>query len=153
MSPFERLLVALVHGDVRFFTVGGVACAMAGHVRATDDVDILIERNPENIARLARVLSAWGEGAGGVLTVADLPDEPGALRILEEFSLDVFVRLAGLSYADLAASASSQPVSADATPVPFLGPEGLIRVKDGSLRERDQDDVRALREILRDRQP
>src|SRR5258706_11050597 len=123
-----------------------MACAMAGHVRATDDLDILIERSTENVSRLAVVLKAWGEGAGGALVLDDLPDEPGALRVQEDFALDVFVRLAGLSYADLEHLAAKEWVSMGGTPVPFLGPEGLIRVKDRSLRERDQDDVRALRE-------
>jgi len=42
MNPFEKLLVALAEAEVRFVTVGGMACAFNGYVRATQDVDILI---------------------------------------------------------------------------------------------------------------
>ena len=39
---FEKLLVGLVNAGVDFATVGGVAVSLNGHVRATEDVDILL---------------------------------------------------------------------------------------------------------------
>jgi hypothetical protein len=40
-NPYERLLVDLAEAGVQFVTVGGIACAFNGYVRATEDVDIL----------------------------------------------------------------------------------------------------------------
>jgi hypothetical protein len=40
---FEELLLSLSKGGIKFIVVGGVACALNGFVRATEDLDILIE--------------------------------------------------------------------------------------------------------------
>ena len=53
-SQFEKLLVDLARSKVRYVTVGGLACALNGYVRATFDVDILIEPSSENIEMLLR---------------------------------------------------------------------------------------------------
>ena len=37
VTPYEKLLVSLVCGEVKFIVVGGVAVALNGFVRTTDD--------------------------------------------------------------------------------------------------------------------
>ena len=81
--------------------VGGVAVALNGFVRTTEDVDILIERSPENVARLLDALSGFGEGHARDLTAADFDEAEGAIRIIEDFPLDVFTVMRGKRYADL----------------------------------------------------
>jgi hypothetical protein len=71
-TPYEKLLESLAGADVKFIIVGGVAVALNGFVRTTEDVDILIERLPENIARLLETLSSFGEGHARELASADL---------------------------------------------------------------------------------
>jgi uncharacterized linocin/CFP29 family protein len=61
-TPYEKLLESLARADIKFIIVGGVAVALNGFVRTTEDVDILIERSPENIARVLQALSSFGEG-------------------------------------------------------------------------------------------
>ena len=51
-TPYEKLLENLARAEIKFIVVGGVAVALNGFVRTTDDVDILIERSAENISRL-----------------------------------------------------------------------------------------------------
>ena len=41
-SAFERLLADLSEAEVDYILVGGLAVAFCGHVRATEDVDILV---------------------------------------------------------------------------------------------------------------
>ena len=63
MEPtFENLLVLLAEGGVQFVLVGGVAVTLHGYVRLTEAVDILVERSAENISRLLKTLSGYGEG-------------------------------------------------------------------------------------------
>ena len=38
---FEKLLIMLSDGGIKFIVAGGVACALNGFVRATEDLDIL----------------------------------------------------------------------------------------------------------------
>lgn len=146
MSPFERLLADLVRADVAFATVGGVACAFVGHVRTTDDVHIVVDPDPVNIGKLLAVLAGFGEGHACELDPTDFTDEPGAIRIVEDFPLDVFTRMGELSWADLVPHIRRTRVGD--VDIPHLDIEGLIRVKGPSLRERDRIDVAVLRELL-----
>lgn len=141
-TSFARLLAALVHGDVRFAVVGGVACVLHGHVRATEDVDILIDGDPDNVSRLLAVLVCWGEGYACELTVADFPIEPGAVRIIEDFPLDVFTEMSGLTWATAAAHVLWWRSGNLA--VPHLDLPTLIQTKASSVRSKDQEDVRVL---------
>lgn len=50
------LLRALVEGRVRFVVIGGIAVAAHAAIRATEDVDVVPDPDPENIGRLVDVL-------------------------------------------------------------------------------------------------
>ena len=144
-NPFEDLLADLARAEVRFVTVGGLACALNGHVRATEDVDILVARDPDNVARLLAVLAGFGDGHAAELSVADFTDEEGAIRVVEEFPLDIFTRMGGLRFEDLASHVLVHEVAG--VRIPYLDAEGLIRLKGQSLRERDRIDVVVLQRL------
>ncbi len=144
---FAGLLALLQTNDVRFLVVGGVACALNGFVRATEDIDVLVDASPENVRALLRTLRHWGEGYAEELSEADFTLEPGAIRLVEDFPLDMFTVLAGRTYADYADSARTSPEG-----IPFLGVEELIQTKTGTHREKDQIDILALCRLLRERE-
>jgi len=54
----DALMEALIEGGVRFILIGGLAVGVHGVVRATRDIDIVPEREPDNLERLAAVLRA-----------------------------------------------------------------------------------------------
>lgn len=145
-TPFEKLLVALARAEVVYMTVGGVACSLSGFVRTTEDVDVLVARDSANIDRLLQALTGFGEGAARELSPADFTDEEGAVRVVEDFPLDLFVRMGGRHYEDLLPFI--QHVDLDGVRIPFLGPEGLIMLKQDSVREKDRIDVIALKKLL-----
>src|SRR5688572_18678764 len=89
-SQFEKLLVDLARAEVDFAVVGGVAVALNGFVRATDDLDILVSDSPENIQRLLNALSKWGEGWARELKVEDFVPQEGSIRVMDVFDLDIF---------------------------------------------------------------
>jgi hypothetical protein len=144
-GPFESLLADLSRADVRYLVVGGVACVLNGYVRTTDDVDIVVERDPENIRRLLDVLGKFGEGHARELSVDDFTDEEGAISICEEFAVDVFTRMGGLRYADLL---PYRAIERGPVPIPYVDAAGLIRLKSGSPRPQDKMDVDALRLLI-----
>lgn len=152
MEPtFEKLLVLLSDGGVEFILVGGVAVSLHGYVRLTEDVDILIDRNPENVARLIDTLSNFGEGFARELSPEDFNDEEGAIRIVEESEMsqiDVFTRMAGLVFHDLAED--SDELNLDGRTIRYASKASLIRLKEGSVREKDRLDVSALRQLQED---
>jgi predicted nucleotidyltransferase len=56
MTDFEALLRLLVEHDVAFIIVGGAAAIIHGSSRLTQDLDLVYERTPENVARLVGAL-------------------------------------------------------------------------------------------------
>jgi len=146
-GPFASVLAALSRAEVRYLVVGGVACALSGVVRTTEDVDILVDREPENLRRLLRTLEQIGEGFARELSIEDFTDEEGAVRLIEDFPIDMFTRMAGRRYADMLPYRRLHPGD---LPIPYVGPEGLILLKSGSHRPVDKLDVEALRRLPRE---
>ncbi len=145
MNEYERLLVLLAAIKIRFVTVGGFACAFNGLIRATEDVGILIEDAPSNVRLLLKVLSTYGDGFARELTEQDFTDEEGAIRIVEKFPIDVFVRMSGLKVADFENEIRHARI--EEHDVPFMSREALIRLKENSLRDIDKADVFQLRQM------
>jgi predicted nucleotidyltransferase len=144
-TPYEKLLESLARAEVKFIIIGGVAVALNGFVRTTEDVDILIERSVENVTRLLEALSGFGEGHARELTNADFTDAEGAVRIIEDFPLDVFTVTQGKRYSDLIGSVRQTRI--DDVTVNYLNADALISMKEKSQREKDRIDVSALRSV------
>jgi hypothetical protein len=142
-TPYEKLLVSLAQAEVKFIIVGGLAVALNGFVRATEDVDILVERSDANLDNLLRALSSFGEGHARELTKSDFDEREGAVRVIEEFPLDIFTVLRGKTYSDLIVSAGHTQI--DQVDIRYLDARSLIALKEQSEREKDRIDVSALR--------
>jgi predicted nucleotidyltransferase len=79
------ILRELAQEGVEFLIIGGVAVGFHGYVRATKDVDVVPAPDPQNLARLARVLRALDAQVEGAEEFGDeeLPDplDPKALGL------------------------------------------------------------------------
>jgi hypothetical protein len=102
-TPYEKLLAKLARADIKFIIVGGVAVALNGFVRTTEDVDILIDPSIDNVAQLLGELRGFGEGHARELSPTDFNESEGSIRIIEDFPLDVFTVMRGKHYADCSA--------------------------------------------------
>lgn len=147
-ETFESLLVALRRAGVDFLIAGGVAVCLNGYVRTTADLDLLVDVDPANIERLLGCLAKFGEGHARELSPADFTLEEGAIRVVEDFTIDVFTVMRSRRYDDFAGSARAIEVSGQT--LRFLAPAALIELKSESHREKDQLDVAALHRILAD---
>src|SRR2546426_678175 len=132
---FEKLLVGLVRAGIDFAVVGGVAVSLNGFVRATDDLDIIVQESTENIRRLLSCLSQWGEGWARELKEEDFAAQEGSIRVMEEFDLDIFTRMRGKSLDDFRPGLRYLPVGE--IRIPYLDAADLIFLKAGSWREKD----------------
>ncbi len=152
MEPsFEKLLARLADTAVEFIVVGGVAVTLHGYARLTEDVDILIRRTPENIARLLDSLASYGEGFARELSETDFGDEEGAIRIVEETEqsqIDIFTRMSGLRFDDVIADAPAFVVGERT--IRYASKATLLRLKEASSREKDRLDASALRQLMHD---
>src|SRR5262249_27969014 len=57
MTDFAQLLRLLTDHEVAFIVIGGAAAVVHGSSRLTQDLDVVYQRSPENIARLAEALT------------------------------------------------------------------------------------------------
>jgi hypothetical protein len=150
---FDRLLLLFAELDrnrVDYVLVGGVAMGMHGLVRATEDIDLFVRPEPDNIARLRDAFRAiWddpdidqidpAELAGAFPTVRYGP--PG-----ESFVVDLLARLGtAFRFEDLEA----ETVVIEGVPVRLATPSTLYRMKRDTVRPIDRADAAALRERFR----
>ena len=157
VSPLdvEGLLSALEHADVRFVVIGGFAVGAHGYPRATKDLDIVPDPDPENIRRLAALLSDLDASVLGMEEFAEeevvQPDEAGLemggnfVLATNHGRLDI-MQLVGpdLEYADLDSAAVEDEVFGHR--VRFCGFDHLVAMKEAAGRPEDEIDLRRLRE-------
>ena len=145
-SRFEKLLVALATDGIDFAVVGGLAVIFNGYPRLTLDADILVHDAPENLRKLLDCLAGWGEGWARQLKPEDFTYDQGAIRVMEEFDLDIFTRMSGKALDDF--RPRLRHLETGGVRIPYLSPADLIFLKQDSWRDKDKLDVQAMREII-----
>jgi hypothetical protein len=156
----QTILRELVEGKVEFLLIGGVAVGYHGHIRATKDVDVVPDPDPENLGRLAEVLrrlEAQVEGADD-FAAGELPNplDPSALEsggnwvLSTRFGrLDVMQWIGDASlWPQLAPKAVEDHIAG--LPVKFVSFEDLVRLKELAGRPEDLADLQRLREVRDD---
>jgi hypothetical protein len=152
----QTILRELVEGGVEFLLIGGVAVGYHGHVRATKDVDVVPDPNPENLARLTKVLRALGAEVEGAddFKAGELPDplNPGALELGGNWVLTT--RLGRLDVMQWIGEAPLWPQLSPGAiedevaglPIKIVSFEDLVRLKELAGRPEDLADLQKLRE-------
>jgi hypothetical protein len=150
VSQFDlhALLGALNELEVDFVVIGGVAVGAHGYVRGTEDLDLVPDPDPENLARLTEALRKLDST---LPTVGDRPFNPdtdagvirrgGNVTAMTRFGgLDVVQRARGVpSYTQL----SEDAVNSDllGIPVRVCSLPRLREMKEAQNREQDQADL------------
>jgi hypothetical protein len=145
-SQFEKLLAALVADKIDFAVVGGLAVIFNGYPRLTLDADIIVSNSSDNLNKLIECLKGWGEGWARELKLEDFSGEPGSIRLIEDFALDMFVTMREKTLDDF--RPRLRYLETGGVRIPYLGPEDMIFLKEGSWRDKDRLDIAAMREIL-----
>jgi hypothetical protein len=127
--------------------LGGMAVIQAGFVRATNDIDLLIDTSPENQERVRRALMALPDGAVRDLEPDDL-DRYVVVRVADEFVVDLMKSACGIDYAE--ASRLVDLVRIQGVSIPFASPRLLWRTKQ-TLRDKDKVDLAFLARLLESR--
>ncbi len=157
VSPLdvEGLLTALDEADVHFVVIGGFAVGAHGYPRATKDLDIVPDPDPDNLERLAAVVAGLDAEVLGMDEFAEeevvQPDLAG-LRMGGNFVLATsrgrldIMQLVGpdFEFADLDSAAVEDEVFGHR--VRFCGFDHLVAMKEAAGRPEDEVDLLRLRE-------
>jgi hypothetical protein len=139
---------ALNRSQAKYLVIGGIACVLHGYVRATMDVDILIERTAPNADRVLEALATIGYGFAREWTAEEILKRPITV-IGDDPAVDVFTVAWKVKYEQ--AVKRSSVVEVDGVPIPLISIDDLIETK-RTGRALDAADIEALEEIKRLRQ-
>ena len=140
-----RVIASMNAAGVEYIVVGGVALNVHGLVRATEDLDVFVRPDPDNIARLRTALKAvWDDPDIDEITAEDLCGEYPTVRYGPPqggLYLDILTRLGEAThYDDL--EAEQKPV--EGVLIRVATPRSLFRMKRDTVRPIDHADAAAL---------
>lgn len=138
----QQVLAALERENVRYVVFGAVAMALHGLPRATEDLDIFVEPDRDNIERLKSALqSVFADPHIDEISADDLLGDYPAVQYGPPdgpFHIDLLTRLGELyEYATL----DSERVNFGGVAVTVVTPEMLYRMKKGTVRPKDHVDA------------
>jgi predicted nucleotidyltransferase len=141
-SDLREFIQTLDDHAVRYLVVGGYAVAFHGEPRYTKDLDVWIELNPDNAARLVEALNAFGFGSLN-LRVEDflVPDQIIQLGYPPN-RIDLLVSLLGVDF-ETCYAAKVRTVM-DGVVVNFIDLENLKKNKRATGRLQDRADLESL---------
>jgi hypothetical protein len=140
----------LKNQNVEYVLVGAIGLTVHGIVRATQDVDIFLSPEENNVSRMRCALKlVFPEDASiDEIIAADLKGEYPAIRYNSpdgSLQLDILARLGeAFSYDDI----QFEEKVYEGVPVRVATPEMLYRMKKNTVRLQDRADAEALREIF-----
>jgi hypothetical protein len=141
-----RVIQSLNEARVEYAVIGGVALNLHGLVRATEDLDLFVRPDPDNIRRLREALKAvWSDPEIDQITSDDLCGDYPAVRYGPPegaLYLDILTRLGEITaYSDL----EIEEKQAAGVKVRVATPRTLYRMKKDTVQPIDHSDAIALR--------
>ncbi len=145
-QDFQDLLVLLNQHSVRYLVVGGYATSIHAVPRYTKDIDIWVERSPENAKALLAALHAFGFGSLG-LTPDDFQADDTIVQLgYEPNRVDLLTSLKGVEFAPCFERRLEAEV--EGILVPFIASCDLISNKTSVGRSQDIADIEQLKRHL-----
>lgn len=144
-SRLVRVCRLLNEADVAYVVVGGFALAYHGVVRATKDVDVLIEPTIDNARRALRALEGLTWGVSAELDPADVAANPITI-VGDDPRVDLLTLAWSVRYAD--AAPTTERTEIEGVEIPFPDIDTLIRSKQ-TERFQDRADVENLERVKR----
>jgi hypothetical protein len=130
--------------NVRFLIVGGYAFSFYTEPRATKDLDIFIDRSPENALRVFRALATFGAPLTG-MSPKDFENIDAFFQVgVAPSRIDILQTIEAVDF-DAAWQTSEAGMIGD-IPVRYISFDDLVKNKLAVGRLRDLADVEALQE-------
>lgn len=164
VGAIEQVLSALNASRVRYLVVGGVAVVLHGHLRATADLDLVVQLDTGNALEAVRALESLGFRPVAPVPATSFADPKARQSWIEEKGMTVFSmwsdRYPGLEV-DLfvsepldfnAAYARAVRVQLTSTFATVVSLEDLLALKRAAGRPVDLADIQALQSLSEDKE-
>lgn len=141
---FKELFELLNANDVEYLLIGGYAVGVYGYSRSTNDIDIFVSDDDENLQRLSAALREFGvdDATSGNL----FPKKRSLLELGVEPMKVQFMNFAdGLTFSE--SFASRNLVQVEGIEINTISRSDLIRNKTATGRHKDLADIERLSEI------
>jgi len=156
LGEIESLLTELSGAGVRYLIVGGVAVVLHGYLRATADLDLVLDLDPHSLSKAVDLLERLGFSPRAPVPIRAFADDVERRRWVTEKNLQVFSlwhsKMPGFEvdlfveppfdFAEAYARATWAALGSQSVPVVAI--EDLIAMKRRAGRTRDQEDIEAL---------
>jgi hypothetical protein len=114
-----------------------MAVLQHGFVRATEDIDLLLESSKENERRVIEALCQLEDKAAREIEPGDIAKYQ-VIRVADEIVVDLMKTATGIEYAE--ASENIMKVKINGVEIPFADLELMIKLKQG-VRPKDKMDL------------
>lgn len=139
---FCELLESFDSRNVRALVVGAYALAFHGVPRMTGDLDLLVERSPENAQRIVDALAAFGFGGLGLGPPDFLQPDTVIQLGVAPIRVDLLTSISGVEWNEAWAGRITGELGG--VPVSFLGLAEFRKNKRAAGRHQDLADLEAL---------
>lgn len=160
INRLETIFNALNHAGVRYIVVGGLAVIAHGFIRVTNDIDLVLSFDTQNLVKGVKALEALGLRPRIPVSAEAFADQ--SLRekwaveknmIVFQMSffdrddapIDIFIR-PPFDFENEYARAFHEEIAPGVT-VPFVHVDRLIAMKQEAGRPQDIEDIRRLRDL------
>jgi len=147
-DKFLETLDVLYKEGVEYILIGGFAVVLYGLPRFTQDIDIFVKPEEDNIKKLKRVLiSIFNDKSIEEITLKELEKYP-VIRYgtPEGFNLDIISKIGSkFSYDDL----QYRIIEIEGRQLRIATPESLYRLKENTVRPIDKSDAVFLKELIK----
>jgi len=140
-----NLCRALNAQGAQYVVVGGMAVNHHGFLRATEDIDLVLEKSRENQAKVRAALETLPDKAVREMEKDDL-DRYLVVRVADEIVVDLMLSAGGVSYEE--AVGEIETVTIDGVAIPFASAKLLLKMKQ-TVRERDVIDRQFLEQKIK----
>jgi hypothetical protein len=134
-DDLTKICRSLEENNVKYVLVGGWAMAFHGAVRATVDIDLLVDPSPENVLKLKGALSILEDNQIANLELDDIKNLV-VVRVADEVVVDLMGRIGDVN----ASNAGIEIIEYNGVKIRVANLETMIKTKQG-LRLKDQNDL------------
>jgi len=135
-TDLAKLCAALNAESARYIVVGGMAIIQQGFLRATEDIDLLLERSRDNQSRVRKALEILPDKSVREVEDTDL-EEYLVVRVADEIVVDLMLSACGVTYDEALSDIELKVV--EGVSIPFASANILLKMKQ-TYRDKDIPD-------------